>query len=213
MQYCTWWAVTFQGVVTPHDPDPRHVREPVVLIITGPPASGKSTLGRELARKLGLPFLGKDVFKEILFDHLGWSDREWSRRLGGASMDLLYRSAAALLEAGQSVALEANFYAKWDTPKLLKLAEMSGCRFVQVVCTASKSTLIDRYRQRILSGERHPGHTESEQLEETIAQLFTGKWEALALGGPVISVDTEVLPSAEVLEHILSQVRRAINAS
>jgi hypothetical protein len=32
-------------------------------------------------------------------------------------MDLLYQSAVALLEAGQSVALEANFYAKWDTPK------------------------------------------------------------------------------------------------
>jgi adenylylsulfate kinase-like enzyme len=44
----------------------RPLAEPVVLIITGPPASGKSTLRRKLARKLGLPFLGKDVFKEIL---------------------------------------------------------------------------------------------------------------------------------------------------
>jgi predicted kinase len=186
--------------------------EPMVLIITGPPASGKSTLGRELAQKLGLPFLGKDVFKEILFDHLGWSDREWSRRLGAASMDLLYQSAAALLQAGQSVALEANFYAKWDTPKLLELAEMSGCRFVQVVCTASKSTLAERYRRRSLSRERHPGHTESEQLEETIAQLLTGKSEALALEGPVISIDAERWPSSAILENIVCQVRRALNA-
>ncbi len=200
-------------MVTPQDTDRRHAQEPVVLIVTGPPASGKSTLGRELARKLGLPFLGKDVFKEILFDHLGWSDREWSRRLGAASMDLLYQSAAALLEAGQSVALEANFYANWDTPKLLKLADISGCRFIQVVCTASKSTLAARYRRRSLSGERHPGHTESEQLEETIAQLFTGNWEALALEGPVISVNTESLPSAALLENIVCQVRRAMNAS
>jgi predicted kinase len=200
-------------MVTPQDIDRRHAQEPVVLIVTGPPASGKSTLGRELARKLGLPFLGKDVFKEILFDHLGWSDREWSRRLGAASMDLLYQSAAALLEAGQSVALEANFYANWDTPKLLKLADISGCRFIQLVCTASKSTLAERYRRRSLSGERHPGHTESEQLEETIAQLFTGNWEALALEGPVISLNTESLPSAALLENIVCQVRRAMNAS
>ena len=29
--------------------------------------------------------------------------------------------------------------------------------------------------------ERHPGQTESEQLEQTIAQLFAGSWHALAL--------------------------------
>jgi predicted kinase len=92
-------------------------------------------------------------------------------------MDLLYRSAAALLETGQSVAGEANFYAEWDTPNLLALANTTGYHFVQVVCTASKSTLPEWYRHRSLTSERHPGHTESEQLEETIAQLFTGSWE------------------------------------
>ena len=51
---------------------------PLVVIITGPPASGKSMLGRELARRLALPLLSKDLFKEVLFDQLGWSDREWS---------------------------------------------------------------------------------------------------------------------------------------
>jgi len=168
-------------------------------------------VGRQLARRLGLPFLGKDVFKEILFDHLGWSDREWSRRLGSVSMALLFRAASALLEVGQSVALEANFYAQWDTPELLKLAQVSGCRFVQVVCTASKSTLAERYKHRIRTGERHPGHTESEPLEETLARLLDGRWEALELEGPVIRVDTEIMPSAAEVEDIVRRVRRAMD--
>ena len=142
--------------------DASNCRRPLVLIITGPPASGKTSVGRQLARILGLPFLSKDLFKETLFDQLGWSDLEWSHRLGSASMALLYRSAAALLDAGHSVALEANFYAKWDAPRLLELAERWPCCFVQVVCTASQSTLTERYRRRIATGERHPGHTESE---------------------------------------------------
>src|SRR5438045_2088765 len=103
---------------------------PLVVIITGPPASGKSMLGRELARRLALPLLSKDLFKEVLFDELGWSDREWSRRLGTASMALLFRSAGAVLEAGRSVAVESNFYAAWDTPALRRLADRYGCRFV-----------------------------------------------------------------------------------
>src|SRR5262249_19586607 len=151
------------------DSDPARSKfAPVVLIITGPPASGKSTLGRELARRLGLPLLSKDLFKEVLFDQLGWSDLEWSHRLGGASMALLFRSAGALIAAGQSMALEANFYAEWDTPQLRRLAEHQPCRFVQLVCTASRATLEERYRRRTMTGERHPGHTQSEALEETV---------------------------------------------
>jgi predicted kinase len=82
------------------------------LIITGAPASGQTTVGRQLARALGNPYLSKDLLKETLFDTLGWSDRDWSRRLGGASIALLLRSAEALLEVGQSIALESNSSAK-----------------------------------------------------------------------------------------------------
>jgi predicted kinase len=68
-------------------------------------------------------------------------------------MALLFRSAAALLEAGQSVALESNFYATSDTPQLRALAEKYACPFVQVACTASGRTLVERYKRRIVTGE------------------------------------------------------------
>ena len=58
---------------------------PLLIIISGPPCSGKTALGGWLARELGLPLLHRDGFKEALFDSLGWSDLEWSQRLGGAS--------------------------------------------------------------------------------------------------------------------------------
>ena len=48
-----------------------------LIIILGPPATGKTTLGRRLAADLRLPFLGRDDFKERLFDRLGCRDREW----------------------------------------------------------------------------------------------------------------------------------------
>jgi predicted kinase len=179
-----------------------------VLIITGPPASGKSTLGRQLAPRVGLPFISKDLLKETLFDELGWSDREWSRRLGAASMALLFRTAAALLEAGQSVALESNFYSAWDTPPLRQLADTFGCRFVQIVCTASGPTLVERYKRRIVTRERHPGHTESEPLEETLSRLLNGHWDALDLDGLVIRVDTERRPLDHQVDDIVEDIRR-----
>jgi len=186
-----------------------HSSRPLVLIITGPPASGKSILGRQLALRLGLPLLTKDLFKETLFEQLGWSDREWSRRLGTASMALLFRSAAALLEAGQSIALESNFYAEWDTPQLRQLGDRFGCLFVQVVCMTSGPTLVERYRRRIVTGERHPGHTESEPLDEMLSRLLTERWDALELEGPVISVDTERETPDEMVDSIVENIRHA----
>ena len=165
-------------------------RRPLVLIITGPPASGKTTLGRQLAAALCLPYLSKDLFKETLFESLGWHDRDWSRRLGVASLALLFRSAAALLEAGQSVALESNFYAGWDTPQLRALGERYACRFVQVVCTAPGPTLVERFERRARSGERHPGHADAASLDELLPRLLAERWDALELEGPVFTVDT-----------------------
>jgi predicted kinase len=165
-------------------------RSPVVLLITGPPASGKSTIGRQLASELRLPFLSKDLFKESLFDTLGWTDRAWSQRLGYASTKLLFTCAAALLAAGGSVVLESNFYAEFDTPDLVALRDKYGCHFVQVVCSADPATLADRFERRALSTARHPGHRDGEHVAEWRERLLTQRWEALPLDGPVLTVDT-----------------------
>jgi hypothetical protein len=120
-------------------------------------------------------------------------------------MALLFRSAAVLLEAGQSVALESNFYSEWDTPPLRQLGEKFACRFVQVVCTASGPTLVERYKRRIVTRERHPGHTESEPLEETPSRLLNGRWDALDLDGPVIHVDTERQAPGHPVDAIIEE--------
>ena len=53
-----------------------------LVLVTGSPASGKTSLAQPLARQRGLPLLGKDAIKEALFDTLGTGGRTWSRRLG-----------------------------------------------------------------------------------------------------------------------------------
>jgi predicted kinase len=187
------------------------VRAPSVLIVTGPPASGKSTLGQRLARDLGLPYFSKDLFKESLFDTLGWEDRAWSQRLGLASTGLLYQAAAALLAAGQSLALESNFYPRWDTPEFEQLGQRYGCRFVQLVCSADPATLAARFERRASSGERHPGHRDHLHLDEWSTRLHTERWEAMDLGGPVVTVDTSRADSFDydtVLAHVAVLVAR-----
>lgn len=63
---------------------------PPVVLVTGVPGSGKTTLARRLSPALGLPLLSKDVVEETLFDVLGAGDRAWSTRLGAAANEVLW---------------------------------------------------------------------------------------------------------------------------
>ena len=44
------------------------------VVLTGPPASGESTLSHALAGELGLPLLAKDTIEQALLDELGAVD-------------------------------------------------------------------------------------------------------------------------------------------
>ncbi|MER6099393.1 AAA family ATPase [Streptomyces sp. NPDC001728] len=44
-------------------------------VVSGPPASGKSTLAHALTARLGLPLVDKDVILESLYDSLGVGDQ------------------------------------------------------------------------------------------------------------------------------------------
>jgi predicted kinase len=62
----------------------------LLILISGFSCTGKTTLARKIAEKYSLPLISRDDIKESLFDSLGYSDREWSKKLGIASYDLLY---------------------------------------------------------------------------------------------------------------------------
>ena len=74
---------------------------PWIVIVNGPPAAGKTTFARSLAGELRLPLFTKDDIKESLFDTLGFQDREWSRKLGLASLVLLFELVERQIEVGR----------------------------------------------------------------------------------------------------------------
>ena len=68
---------------------------PRFIVVSGLPASGKSTLARALAAALDLPLLDKDVFLEALFDSEGIGDTARRRALSQAADDALRQAAEA----------------------------------------------------------------------------------------------------------------------
>jgi predicted kinase len=98
-----------------------------VVLITGHPASGKTTLARYLSKQMGLPTLCKDDIKEILYDTLGWSTVAWSNKLSIATWSLLYHQVEILLEAHIDHIVESNFDPKYANPHWQRLSGSSIC--------------------------------------------------------------------------------------
>jgi len=65
-----------------------------LIVISGAPGAGKSTIARELGAALELPVLSLDPIKEALADVLGLGDEDWSNRLGDAAAEVVFRLAA-----------------------------------------------------------------------------------------------------------------------
>ena len=186
-------------------PDP-----PLLVVVTGPPAGGKTSVAERLAGDLRLPLVAKDAFKETLADALGApADDEASQRLGEATFPLLFLVLRHLLGAGVSAVAEADFRPGPVDERFAQLAERAPHRTLQVHVTAPYEVLVERYRGRAESGERHPIHVDEERLDDMVEKLARDEWPPLELDGDVLSLDTEAAGEAD-LDRLVRRVRGAL---
>jgi predicted kinase len=165
-------------------------RAPTLVIVSGAPGGGKTTLARQLALDLRLTLLSKDALKEALADAMGPpADVLASKRLGDGAYAVLYLAVAALLEAGSGAIVDSNFRRGVSEPDLLPLLGWrSAARLVH--CTADPVTLMARYADRFARGERHAAHLDGDRAAGLADDLANGLFEPVELPIPTLVVDT-----------------------
>ncbi len=162
---------------------------PCLVLVNGFPGTGKTTVATQLSRYFRLPLLSKDVFKELMFDALGWSDKEWSLKVSAAAHRMMDYVIDEELKIGHSLILEANFKPAIDSERFRRFQDLYHAQLIQVLCWARGDVLFDRYWARHIS-ERHPGHVETATPDEQRRGLAPGKCEPLSIRGATIEVDT-----------------------
>ena len=163
---------------------------PLLIVVTGSPASGKTTLAESLSEEMGLPLLAKDAFKEEIYDNLEGAGPSDSHRLGFVAVRLMQSRSKRLLEKGVALVIESNFKRSLSIDDLQALFAVS--RPVLVQCVAPKDEVLDRYVERSEQGDRHPVHDDANQVDELRDDLEKGEYDLRFLDVPTVTVDTSV---------------------
>jgi predicted kinase len=164
--------------------------KPLLIIVSGFSCTGKTTLAQKIAQEFNLCLIGRDNLKEVLFDSLGWEDKEWSKKLGAASYRLLYYCIDVQLRVGQSLIVESNFQPKFDNKYFQEFETKYQADILQIYCKTDPSILFQRYQARANSGQRHPGHVDHLNYAEYKSNLNKNNYNFLAVGNHIIEVDT-----------------------
>lgn len=138
---------------------------PLLCLVSGAPACGKTTLARRLSQALSWPMASKDEIKERLFDEVGFASRAEKVRLGQAAGRILIYFGAQQLSCGQSCILESNF-SHADRPALEALAHQDGVRVATVQLRCQPDVLYRRFVARDQDESRHRGHVVNDCFPE-----------------------------------------------
>ena len=148
------------------------------MVVSGPPASGKSTLAPALANELGLPLIAKDTIKDGLRSVLPVPDVEASRQLGRASVAAMLAVAA---QAPCGAVIESTFHRSRAVAGLRRLPG----KVVEVFCRCDAEVARVRYQAR--ADSRRAGHfdrirTVEELWNDEVAQPVAGGWPVMEVG-------------------------------
>lgn len=174
-----------------------------VIVVSGAPGTGKSTVAAALADGLRWPLLSLDPVKEAVADVLGLGDghgigrEDWSNRVGDTAAEIVFRLSAQFPDA------VAEGWWRGDRRERA-LAEFAGA--IEVFCHCDPQLALSRMRARHGTGHdrtgqqatgqperaRHPIHRDvinPAVLER--AAMLAATVTPLGLGSALIRVDTE----------------------
>lgn len=162
----------------------------MLVIVCGPPCTGKSTIGAELQRRLGFIHLEVDAIRQRVIPD---SDQRLEHR------DIAYRTmhllAEHLLRAGKTVVLNATYNRQVHRNELTSTLKSIQCPAALVQCKAPLQIVMARFTSRAA------GHAALDLTEELVREL----WSNFAYSSDGIVVDTSRAPElsfADVLAHV-----------
>ncbi|HEX9385347.1 MAG TPA: ATP-binding protein [Anaerolineales bacterium] len=145
-----------------------------LIIFSGLPGTGKSTLAEAVGRVLGIPVFAKDWLEAILIKS-EWIASNQNKPLGSAGYQLLTTLAERQFMLGQSAILDSVASTQSIRDTWQQLTEQYGaeCRVIECICSDEML-----HRSRLKERQRNiPGWHELEWSEVERVKQYYSAWE------------------------------------
>ena len=123
-----------------------------LILITGIPGSGKTTISQKLSRELGIKRISKDEFKLDYYEKYGFASNEEKHELDKLAEEQVYREIFCSAKSGTDLIVD-----KWyvDTDIIIQQVPKHVMNIICVQLSVSPQIAAKRYNQRINDGTRH----------------------------------------------------------
>lgn len=158
---------------------------PTLLVVSGPPGAGKTTLAKALADTLGWPVACRDEIKErMVADEAGPADQ-----LDRMALAAFFERLRVLLRAGSSAIAEAAYQDRLWRPGLKPLTALADVRVIR--CVVEPEVARERIALRQAHEPARAAHADAEFLRRIAAgQRPIETWVPISLDLPCLAVRT-----------------------
>lgn len=164
-------------------------RKPSLIVVTGQPGAGKTSLVHSLARAVRCPALCRDELKEGLVHTTGIGGAP-ADDLAGNVYEAFFETVNLLLSHRITLVIEAAFQHKLWVPKLEPLREIAQVRIV--LCTVDPELARARQIERDRSDQTRAWfhHNKLAQAVRNGSNLPLMRYDPPRLDVPTLTVDT-----------------------